>query len=180
MSRSLSRNSTHTGYLAPLALALLPFVLFWSHTLAVRSWYDQDIQFYFLPYHQLIVDTLWAGHLPLWNPYAFAGIPLMADGQTALWYPPNWLFLVLPNVYALNIVTLLQFSIAGLGMWSFSRSIGLKSGPAFVAALAFMFGGVLTARVVQISIMAGAALVPWVFWGVERLLQQASPRRLVL
>lgn len=180
MSTFLSRRVVHADVLVPLALIVLPFILFWPHTLALRSWYHQDTQYYFLPYHKLVADTIRAGHLPLWNPYTFAGIPLMADGQTAIWYPPNWLFLVLPTVYALNIVTLAQFSIAGVGMWAFTRRLGLSLAPTTLAALAFMFSGFLTARVVHLSLMAGGALVPWVFWSVERLLQRPGRRGVII
>ena len=64
------------------------------------------------------------GHLPLWNPYVFSGIPLLGDGQTAMFYPPNWLFFLLPAETALNLVVLLQFSIAGVGMFAFARTLG--------------------------------------------------------
>ena len=115
------------------------------------------------------------GHLPLWNPYVFSGIPLLADGQTAMFYPPNWLFFVMPAETALNLVVLLQFSIAGVGMFAFARTLGLWRSPAVVAALAFMFCGSITARVVHLSIMSGAALIPAIFACVERLL--ASDRQ---
>src|SRR5258708_27527337 len=34
--------------------------------------------------------------LPLWNPHAFAGTPLLANFQTAAFYPLNVLFFLLP------------------------------------------------------------------------------------
>ena len=114
-----------------------------------------------------------AGHLPLWNPYVFSGIPLLGDGQTAMFYPPNWLFFLLPGETALNLVVLLQFSIAGVGMFAFARTLGLWRIPAFVAALAYMFCGFTTARIVHLSIMSGAALDA----GDLRLRRAAAPRQ---
>lgn len=163
-----------------LALALLPFALFWAEALGRRVFYHHDLQYYFYPYHKLIVDITRAGHLPLWNPYAFSGIPLLGDGQTAMFYPPNWLFWLLPPIYALTVVVLLQFSIAGVGMWLYLRRLRLGALAAFVAALAYMFNGFLVARVVHLSIMAGAALIPLIFWSVERLLQARDRRSFVL
>src|SRR5258706_16245710 len=34
--------------------------------------------------------------LPLWNPYTFAGMPLLANFQTAAFYPLNIFFFMLP------------------------------------------------------------------------------------
>lgn len=161
-------------------VVLLPFAVFWAETLGMRVFYHHDLQYYFFPYHKLVADITAQGHLPLWNPYAFSGIPLLGDGQTALFYPPNWLFWLLPPAHALTIVVLLQFSLAGAGMFAYARSLRLGLLAAFVAALTFMFNGFLVARVVHLSIMAGAALIPALFWGFERLLQRPGLRSFAL
>ncbi len=167
--------------LKPLAfLLILPFVLFGAETLGYRVFYHHDVQYYFFPYHKLVADIVHDGHLPLWNPFAFSGIPLLGDGQTAMFYPPNWLFLVLPPIHALTLVVLLHFGIAGAGMFAYVRSLRLGTLAGLVAALAFMFNGFLVARVVHLSILAGAALVPLIFWGAERVLQRWTPARFVI
>jgi len=33
-----------------------------------------------------------AGHLPLWDPSRFAGVPFAADISVGTFYPPNWLY----------------------------------------------------------------------------------------
>jgi hypothetical protein len=157
-------------FVAPLALALLPFALFAPATFMWGVFVGQDIQAYFYPYHVLPARLLADGHLPLWNPYVFSGIPLFGDGQTAMLYPPNWLFFVLPGETAFNLVALLQFSIAGVGCYYWARALGQWVVPAFVAALAFMFCGFLSARIVHLSIMSGAALLPWILLCLDRLL----------
>src|SRR5689334_9431942 len=160
--------------LPPSVLALLPFALFPSIALVRRVFAVLDVQAYFFPYHVMPARMLAEGHLPLWNPYAFSGIPLLGDGQTAMLYPPNWLFFVLPGPIALNYAILLQFSIAGIGTYLFARTLGLWRLPAFVAGLAYMFSGFLTARVVHLSIMSGAALIPFVLLALDRLLNAGT------
>jgi hypothetical protein len=154
-----------------LLLAVLPFVVFAPVTVTRQVFALHDVQAYFYPYHVLPAKLLAQGHLPLWNPYVFSGIPLLGDGQTAMFYPPNWLFFVLPGEAALNHVVLLQFSIAGVGMNLFARALGLSRLPALVSAFAYMFCGFLTARIVHLSIMSGAALLPLVFFCADRLLR---------
>src|SRR3954451_22258747 len=124
-----------------LGLFFLPFVVFAGLATAFEVLYFHDVQYYFIPYHELVKNFFEKGWLPLWNAYAFSGIPLLGDGQTALFYPPSWLFFILPGAAALNYDVLLQFCIAGLGMYLFVRSLGLARLPAFIAAVAYMFGG---------------------------------------
>ncbi|HEU5102436.1 MAG TPA: hypothetical protein VFU22_25610, partial [Roseiflexaceae bacterium] len=145
------------------ALLLLPAVVFLRPALLRGVFYFHDIQYYFYPYHALTAALVANGELPLWNAYAFSGIPLLGDGQTAMFYPPNWLFFLLPGNAALNYDVLIQFSIAGAGLFWFARSLGLWRLPAFLGALAYMFCGFLTARVVHLSILSGAALIPLLF-----------------
>lgn len=44
------------------------------------------------PWKELAVSMIKEGQLPLWNPYAFSGTPLLANIQTAVFYPLNILF----------------------------------------------------------------------------------------
>jgi hypothetical protein len=157
-------------------LALLPMLVFLRPALLLGVFYFHDVQNYFYPYHALTAALLARGELPLWNQYAFSGIPLIGDGQSAMFYPPNWLFFVLPGNAALNYDVLIQFSIAGVGLFLFARSLGLWRLPAFIGAVAYMFCGFLTARVVHLSIISGAALMPLLFLCIERALSTSARR----
>jgi hypothetical protein len=156
------------GWLLLPALALLPFVVFYRAALLRAVFFAYDVQNYFYAYLPIGPGAVRRGELPLWNPYAFSGMPLLADGQTALFYPPNWLFYVLPAAAALNYATLVQFAIASVGMFLFLRSLGLHRAPATLGAVAYTFCGFLSARIVHLSIMSGAALIPVAFLCVER------------
>ncbi|MEO7909852.1 MAG: YfhO family protein [Roseiflexaceae bacterium] len=158
------------------ALLLLPLIVFLRLALLRDVFYFHDVQYYFYPYHALAATLVGNGELPLWNPYAFSGLPLIGDGQTAMFYPPNWLFFLLPGSAAMNYDVLLQFSIAGIGLFLFVRSVGLWRLPAFLGAVAYMFCGFLTARVVHLSILSGAALLPLLFLCVERALHTRTRR----
>ncbi len=158
----------HRSALLLIALIVLPFLVFGAEAIGRQVFYYHDVQYYFFPYHKLVVDFLHKGYLPLWNPYAFSGIPLLGDGQTAMFYPPNWFFLFMPPTLAINYDVLSQFSIAGAGMFLFARGLRVGRAAATLAAIAYMFNGYLATRVVHLSIMSGAALIPFVFWSADR------------
>jgi hypothetical protein len=70
-------------YVIVAALLLLPLLIFPAAALVRGVFYIHDVQYYFYPYHALPAALAARGELPLWNPYAFSGIPLLGDGQTA-------------------------------------------------------------------------------------------------
>ena len=162
-----------------LALALLPFVVFFRHTLLQTFWWVMDVRQYFFAYHAVVSQFVHSGIPPLWNPYSFSGIPLLGDGDTAIFYPPNWLCFLLPRHEALSYAILLQFSIAR-STFFYGRIINLSRSPAAIAALAYMFGGYMVSRIVHMSIMSGAAIVPLLFAGVERMIVSRSRQWAVL
>ena len=164
---ALIRRADH---LIVAGLLLLPLAVFLKAALLRGVFYIHDTQYYFFPYQALPAALAGRGELPLWNRYAFGGIPLLGDGQTAMFYPPNWLHFILPGGAALNYAILLQFSIAGCGMYLLGRSLSLWRVPALIGAIAYMFCGFLTARMVHLSILGGAALLPLVFLCVDRAL----------
>ena len=88
-------SSVVSRYLPDVAVVLMV----WGLLLAFR-WplvtSDQTARLYFgrgdltdqfFAFRSFIAAELWAGHLPLWNPFIYAGHPALADIQSALFYP---------------------------------------------------------------------------------------------
>ena len=152
-------------------LLTLPLLCFLQAARQRGVFFVHDIQFYFYPIHKSAAALVKHGELPLWNPYAYGGMPLLGDIQTALLYPPNWLFFILPADTAFSYAVIVQFCIAGLGMYLFLRGLKLSAASSFQGAVAFMFCGFMTARVVHLSILGTTALIPWVFLCSQRALR---------
>src|SRR6184192_1500682 len=55
-----------------------------------------DLVTSFYPYRTLAARAVREGTIPLWNPYMLSGAPFLAMAQSALFYPPNFLYYVLP------------------------------------------------------------------------------------
>ena len=130
----------------------------------------------FVPWRDFAFDELAAGRLPWWNPFNGAGAPLLANYQTAFFYPPNWLGAVLAAPLALSVAGVLHLIWAGLGMWQFSREIGVPEFGRGVSALAYTFSGYVIARFGTPPMVDAAAWLPWLFWAVHRLTDPARRR----
>src|SRR5262249_39130577 len=67
----------------------------------------------------LIGQILRQGQLPFWNPYIFAGMPLLASLQPGALYPPTWLAAVLSAKLATNVIVVLTYHLALIGTYLF-------------------------------------------------------------
>ena len=120
----------------------------------------------------LIGESIRQGILPLWNPYIFGGMPLLATVYPGALYPPSWLFAFLSPVWAINIVVITTFQLALIGTYLFARSVKLSKLGALVAAITFSFGGFMIAHIGHTSRIAAAAWLPFVLLAIEKLFQE--------
>jgi hypothetical protein len=116
------------------------------------------------------------GQVPLWNPMILSGAPFAADPLSGLYYPPNWLaFAIAPGV-AFNLLAWLHIAWGGLGTWKLSRALGVSSGPAIVAGLAF--GGMpkLIGHIGlgHMSLVFAVCWTPWVLLAFNRAVRMLS------
>jgi hypothetical protein len=157
-----------------------PFVVFATGLLGRRLIAPGDGYNELLPQHVLAARVVRDGHLPVWHPYAFSGYPLLATNQVAIFYPPNWLFLVLPPVLANNAIVVLSFAVAGLGAFLLARRLCDDDAAAAVAGVAFGLSPFLFAHLTHQSLIASIAWLPWVLYGFELLRERVTPPRVLL
>ena len=127
----------------PLLLGLIPFP---AHLLApFPSWGGSsvwppipeigDLITSFYPFHAFAARAVRAGSFPLWNPYILAGAPFLANAQSALLYPPNFLYYVLPVSVAWAACLLTRMFLCALFTALFVRSIGGTKTGAIVSGI---------------------------------------------
>jgi hypothetical protein len=137
-------------------ILFLPLVLFWRWLLQgeVLFWGTTLLQFW--PWHYLVKASLLAGEWPLWNPLLGNGAPLLANLQTAVFYPFNLLYLILPIEHGLTFSIILHLALAGLFMYLYVRHLGLQPFAATLSALTYMLSGYIVGRT-QFAVMVNAA-----------------------
>ncbi len=96
---------------------------------------------YFYPARHLLGKALRSGELPLWNPHQMCGMPFLASPQSAVLYPPNWLFAVLPTDLTFGLLAFLHLFAAGSFTHLFLRKLGLGASASTFGGVAFMLSG---------------------------------------
>ncbi len=148
-----------------LALALmLGLCLLWAPDAALgeAAFWAHDLRHHHLPWRAWSAGRWAAGELPLWAPEVGAGFPLMADGQTGVFYPPTQLlFLLLPAPLALNLSLLGHILLAGLGARALLRALGRSEAASLLGGVAFAFSGFMATHALYLGMQNAAAWLPW-------------------
>ncbi len=110
-----------------------------SHLVLSSS--QADLFLHFVAWRQFAFDQLHNGHLALWNPHYLCGTPFLGNFESALLYPPNWLYLAFPLAFAINLGIILHVFLAGFFTYLWANYRGLHFLSSFVAGTVFMFGG---------------------------------------
>ena len=127
-----------------------------------------------VPFRVAAAQIVRSGHLPIWNPYIFSGMPLLGAAQGGILFPLNWFYLVFAASTSSNLMVLSSFMVAALGAFLYARSTRTSIAGAAVTSLVWQAGGFLVNQISHINIVQTAALLPWVLWAVERYAASGS------
>jgi hypothetical protein len=124
---------------------------------------DPFYQYY--PFRNLIAQSLRQGNLILWNPYIFAGQPMLGDVVAQTFYPPNilgaWLF---PLARAWVFLIWGHLGLTGLLMYAYLRHMALRPVCALFGASAWMLNAVIVVWLETPCFLASVAWLPGIFW----------------
>lgn len=153
-----------------MALAAAAWIFWEARVIApgtVREGFFQ-LDFYTLmyPMYQYGFGQLSAGHVPLWNPYSYTGIPFLATLYTGILYPGNFLFLLLPTGAAMGMTVVLHTFMAGWFMYLLGRAWRWSRLAALVAALTWAFSQNAVWFFGPICFIASAAWIPLMALGI--------------
>ena len=132
------------------------------------------------PWRDLAIGMFKSGQIPLWNPYAFSGYPLLANLQSSVFYPLNSLFFVFNSKTAWIIYVLSQPVLAFTFMYLFLRSLNLSKYAALFSGLAFGFMGYMAVWFEWGVVGQSALWLPLILYGITGYFKSKSSKFLVL
>jgi hypothetical protein len=164
---STSHLKINADLLAAIAVTLAPLCYFFRATLGQRVISPDDGIIFNIPLRVGAANIMRAGHLPLWNPYLFSGMPLHGAAQAGLLFPLNWSYLVFSAPVATNLMMLATYMLAALGAYLYARRSGSVMVGAIVTSLAWQWSSFLIAHIGHTNILQTAAMLPWILWAVD-------------
>ncbi|HTF91247.1 MAG TPA: YfhO family protein [Planctomycetota bacterium] len=129
-----------------------------------------DALFPMLSDAQAMRASLGRGELPLWDATTALGAPLYAQTMFGALYPPHWLAFVMPADLALGWIAWIDLVVAGLGLYLFTRGLGLSFGASLVGAAVFQTAGFASANLHDVMKVEAGLWLPWTLLAIERVL----------
>ncbi len=126
------------------------------------------------PWKKLVVEAEKRFSLPLWNPYSFAGTPLLANFQSSSFYPLNILYFLLPFTTAWAVLIFLQPLLAGIFLYLYLRVMRLSQLASTLGAISFAFCGFSIAWLESNTIIHTGLWLPLILLSLEHLLRKRS------
>lgn len=125
---------------AVMLLTLVVAAMFYR-PLATETFYFRDLYHLFYPKKVLWIDAVRSGIVPLWDQFTHGGQPYLALPPNYAWHPSNLLYLLLPVLFAFNLILVLHVLLCAVAAYWLGRTIGLSTSSAFIAGAAFAFCG---------------------------------------
>lgn len=176
---------------ALLVLLAVWALFFWRFLTPVEadqvSLAEGDFSGQFVAFGAYQAARLWQGEVPLWNPYNNGGLPFLADTQSAVFYPPRLLTVVLAGLgggwtyHALELEMMAHVLAGSLGMYIFVRRLTVGQVGSVMgglgAALVWAYGGFMTGYPpLQLALLEAAIWGPLALLGVHEATREAQPR----
>lgn len=169
---------------APWLLVVL-FLVFYFPLLFGGAYLWEDVIEQHYPNTVYTMSSLKSGELPHWTPYVFGGMPYLADMQTGIFYPPNWILFLLQTVMepgggAFIWFILLHILVFGLGIFFLARAFNFSVLIALYTAVALMFCGFISTHVIHIIFLYVIAWFPFAFLFLKKTFETQRLKFLAL
>jgi hypothetical protein len=141
--------------------AMLPgFAPFGTNAAAPWNLLQWDALGQYYPWRVFAARELHHGLIPLWNPHQFSGAPFVANAQSAVFYPLNFVFWIFDPTFAFGISALLHTLLATISTYFLAQSWKLSRAASLLAAIAFGFCGYLASWIMLPTLANTASWLP--------------------
>ena len=126
----------------------------------------RDLSTYFYPLRFVLWQAFQNWQLPLWDRHFAMGFPVLADFESAVFYPPHLLFLPLSLFSAVRVSYVFHYLAAVTGTYFLFRHWSYPRHQAIVGAVLFTFGGAMVSLINLLNHFQSAVWLPWtlLFW----------------
>lgn len=133
----------------------------------------------FVPWRSLVNHELLSGRMPFWNPYSYAGAPLLGNVQSGVFDPLSLPYLLASDrpERATAWVALLRLWVAGLGALVLARRLGAGPVGSALAGVAYSCSG-FTITFLLSPHTSSSAWIPWAFVAADRLVERPARERM--
>ncbi|NIM92003.1 MAG: YfhO family protein [Candidatus Aminicenantes bacterium] len=149
-------------------LLAIPHLFLFGAVFEGKALFSGDLASFFYPFKQAAGEMYRSGHLYLWDPYIYSGVPTASEIQTALFYPLNFFYAILPAIKATVYFITFHLFLTSLFMFLYLREIKLSRISSLFGALVFTYSGYYLMHVDQLSMLGTGMWLPLILLFIEK------------
>lgn len=128
-------------------------------------------------WRELAISQMKKGELPLWNLYNFSGYPLLANFQSAVFYPLNLAMFILPFEYGWTFLIISQPLLAFVFMFLYLRNLKISKTGSFIGSIAFAFSGFFVSWLEWGNIVSTGLWLPLVLLSIDKAIEKTKNQK---
>jgi hypothetical protein len=161
-----------------LVLLLEVLVFYWRILFQPRTYViPWDLRYYHWPLAEHMAKCLRDGHLPLWDPWTYCGMPFHAIVTTQAFYPPTLIAVLASNLwkggrnllYFLELQDIFHVFLAGIFAYLLVRRLTSSRVAALTGATVYQLGPFFTTQMQHIGAVNAAAWMPLALLAIVEL-----------
>lgn len=161
------RSGRFSAALCAVLLVLQPVLFYRTVLIRSRAHIPFDIEGFHLPLTSYVAQAVHNGVAPFWDPYVMCGMPIHADLQAQVFYPPTWLAILGASLnhrhtlyYFVEWLDPLHMILAGLFSFLLLRRMGLAKPAALMGASVYQLGGYFASQAQHLCAVCTGAWLP--------------------
>ncbi|MBN1552853.1 YfhO family protein [bacterium] len=162
-------------------LFFIPLILLIIRCAIQHSWISgHDYLYQFIPWWEMIRSKIMALQLPWWDASIMTGYPVLADPQSALLYPFNWIFFAVNVPFAVTLIVIIHLVLGAIftGYWCIIR--GTSRHAAALAGIVFGYSGYFCAHCFagHYTLICSAIWLPLILAFLDSAIRTHTPRHI--
>ncbi|HEY9679345.1 MAG TPA: hypothetical protein V6C76_15160 [Drouetiella sp.] len=158
--QSTAKSFSRFEFIAGAAIIIALILFYFPFLSGQQSFFYTDTTFGLEPTCTFRHKELTGGHFPLWNPLLYCGMSELAVPFPSLFYPPDYLLVVLPFNQGLALAMIFHQVLAAVSMFLLLKRWGLEKYSATTGGVIYSMSGYMFSLTANYSLVAGAAWLP--------------------
>jgi len=163
-----------------LAVTLVWFVAAFPLFSGKRWLYGFDLISYAGPSIKIAFDSWTNGHLPLWDPFSFGGVPFLGRLGSGGMYFPHLPFTIFEIHTAIQLSIACHLLLLAIGVvFLVRKGLKLSAPTGAISAIVVIGSSFVMVNLLSLDRLIAISWIPWILFFIERIFQSLAPYRYV-
>ena len=169
-------QNTKTNLACLIAISVVWFFFCWPWFVEGKI-IPHDAKNHFYPMIRFVAEAWHSGNSFSWSPHHFAGFPMIADPQSAIWTLSLWIAPMISEMPSMRLVDTIHLGhllVGAFAIFGFGRSNKWRWDSSLASALTYMMAGAVTFRLEHMLMTVSYMWIAIALWRLNAAIQHGG------